>query len=163
MSIFERNGNSEWNFEKYYHFVSQLNPTAETLAEPWELAKFIKQNFLNDVDKLKNSAEVDHIKVHYGALSIFNAIYKKYYWTSEATALKLYIPFLHSIDDMIHSWSLGLCSSNLYYSKKEILAEDAVKVIRMMKEEHEEYSPQRVLSSATKSRTSLNTLLKLNI
>lgn len=49
---------SEWNFEKYYHFVSQLNPTAETLAEPWELAKFIKQNFLNDVDKLKNSAEV---------------------------------------------------------------------------------------------------------
>ncbi|ORE14205.1 hypothetical protein BCV71DRAFT_238623 [Rhizopus microsporus] len=126
VSIFERNGNSLNGILK------------KTLAEPWELAKFIKQNFLNDVDKLKNSAEVDHIKVHYGALSIFNAIYKKYYWTSEATALKLYIPFLHSI-------------------------EDAVKVIRMMKEEHEEYSPQRVLSSATKSRTSLNTLLKLNI
>ncbi|KAL4211855.1 hypothetical protein AB4K20DRAFT_1985666 [Rhizopus microsporus] len=106
VSIFERNGNSLNGILK------------KTLAEPWELAKFIKQNFLNDVDKLKNSAEVDHIKVHYGALSIFNAIYKKYYWTSEATALKLYIPFLHSIDDMIHSWSLGLCSSNLYYSKK---------------------------------------------
>lgn len=38
----------------------------------------------------------DHIKVHYGALNIFNAIYKKYYWASEATALKLHISFLHA-------------------------------------------------------------------
>ncbi|ORE19181.1 hypothetical protein BCV71DRAFT_283957 [Rhizopus microsporus] len=53
---------------------------------------------LNDNSKYGS----DHIKVHYGALSIFNAIYKKYYWASEATALKLHIPFLHARDDMIH-------------------------------------------------------------
>ena len=47
---------------------------------------------LNDNSKYGS----DHIKVHYGALSIFNAIYKKYYWASEATALKLHIPFLHA-------------------------------------------------------------------
>lgn len=38
----------------------------------------------------------DHIKIHYGALSIFNAVYKMYYWATEATASKLHIPFLHA-------------------------------------------------------------------
>ncbi|CEI89494.1 hypothetical protein RMCBS344292_03849 [Rhizopus microsporus] len=38
----------------------------------------------------------DHIKIHYGALSIFNAVYKMYYWVTEATASKLHIPFLHA-------------------------------------------------------------------
>lgn len=33
----------------------------------------------------------------------------------------------------------------------------------MMKEEHEEYSLQKVLLSASESRTSLSTLLKLDI
>ena len=38
----------------------------------------------------------DHIKMTFGALCLFNAIYKKYCWANEDTALKLKIPFVHS-------------------------------------------------------------------
>lgn len=38
---------------------------------------------LNDNSKYDNG----HTKIHYGALSILNAIYKKYYWSTEDTAL----------------------------------------------------------------------------
>lgn len=47
---------------------------------------------LNDNSKYGS----DHIKVYYGGLSIFNAIFKKHYWASETTALKLHVPFLHA-------------------------------------------------------------------
>ncbi|OBZ85223.1 hypothetical protein A0J61_06719 [Choanephora cucurbitarum] len=131
----------------------------------------------------------DHIKVHYGALSIFNSLYKKYCWASEAAALKLQVPFLHARHDQIHLWSLELCSSELYCSKRifktkvpksmadsqDILSlgnlswsyrrllEGATRVVKMMKEEHEEYLLQKVLSNEAESRTSLSTLLKLDI
>ncbi|RCH81236.1 hypothetical protein CU098_004429 [Rhizopus stolonifer] len=140
---------------------------------------------LNDNSKYGS----DHIKVHFGALTMFNAIYKKYYWASEATALKLHIPFLHARHDMLHLWSLGLCSSELYCSKKEFkskvpkdmteskditalgnlswrykcLLEDAVNIIKTMKEEHEEYSLQKVLLNTNENRTPLSTLLKVDI
>lgn len=39
---------------------------------------------------------LDHIKATFGTLSVFNAIYKKYFWGSESTALKLRIPFLNA-------------------------------------------------------------------
>lgn len=47
---------------------------------------------LDDNSKYGNN----HIKIHYGALSIFNALYKKYYWATEETAANLHIPFLHA-------------------------------------------------------------------
>lgn len=43
------------------------------------------------------------------------------------------------------------------------MLENPIKVIKTMKEEHEEYSLQKILSSGAESRTSLSTLLKLDI
>lgn len=39
---------------------------------------------------------LDHIKAEFGALSIFNATYKRYFWRSESTVLKLRAPFLYA-------------------------------------------------------------------
>ncbi|EIE76669.1 hypothetical protein RO3G_01373 [Rhizopus delemar RA 99-880] len=69
---------------------------------------------LND----KTKYGLDHIKVHYGALSIFNATYKKYCWATEETATKLRIPFIHARHDTIQLYVLELCSAKLYSSKK---------------------------------------------
>ncbi|KAG0734405.1 hypothetical protein G6F22_017020 [Rhizopus arrhizus] len=108
---------------------------------------------------------LDHIKVHYGALSIFNTIFKKYCTATEETATKLKIPFIHARHDTIHLWVFELCSTGLYCSKKVYKSKvpedmaaskdiltlanfcwcfreallDAVLVTRRMKEEHEEY------------------------
>ncbi|KAG1474633.1 hypothetical protein G6F56_000244 [Rhizopus delemar] len=55
-----------------------------------------------------------------------------------------------------------LAPGNLSWCFKCLL-EDSVRVVKTMKEEHEEYSFQKILSSATESRTPLSTLLKLDI
>ncbi|KAI8365576.1 hypothetical protein BD560DRAFT_332655, partial [Blakeslea trispora] len=60
----------------------------------------------------------DHIKMTFGALCLFNAVYKKHCWANEDTALKLRIPFVHARGNMLHLWSLELCSTKLYLSKK---------------------------------------------
>ncbi|KAG0973467.1 hypothetical protein G6F29_012823 [Rhizopus arrhizus] len=132
---------------------------------------------------------LDHIKVHYGALSIFNAIFKKYCTATEETATKLKIPFIHARHDTIHLWVFELCSTGLYCSKKVYKSKvpedmaaskdiltlanfcwcfreallDAVQVTRRMKEEHEEYQVQKMLLGEGDSRVSLSTLLKLDI
>lgn len=36
-------------------------------------------------------------KWKYGALSIFNAAFKKYFFATEETAMKLQIPYLHAM------------------------------------------------------------------
>lgn len=39
----------------------------------------------------------DHVKCTFGALSIFNAAFKKYFFAAEAMAMKLQIPYLHAM------------------------------------------------------------------
>ncbi|ORE01803.1 hypothetical protein BCV72DRAFT_320122, partial [Rhizopus microsporus var. microsporus] len=60
----------------------------------------------------------DHTKGNFGSLTIFNNIYKKYCWASKQTIGSLKIPFVHARHDAVHLWSLELCSSKLYCSKK---------------------------------------------
>ncbi|KAG1530016.1 hypothetical protein G6F51_013968 [Rhizopus arrhizus] len=38
----------------------------------------------------------DHVKCTFGALTIFNAAFKKYFWSREDTGLQLRIPFIHA-------------------------------------------------------------------
>lgn len=39
----------------------------------------------------------DHVKCTFGALSIFNAAFKKYFFATEETAMKLQISYLHAM------------------------------------------------------------------
>lgn len=39
----------------------------------------------------------DHVKCMFGALTIFNAAFKKYFFATEETAIKLQIPYLHAM------------------------------------------------------------------
>lgn len=48
--------------------------------------------YLNDNTKYGR----DHIKAHYGALSMVNKIYKDYCYAKQETASKLCIPFIHA-------------------------------------------------------------------
>ncbi|KAG1318805.1 hypothetical protein G6F62_012162 [Rhizopus arrhizus] len=60
----------------------------------------------------------DHVKCTFGALSIFNAAFKKYFFAAEETAMKLQIPYLHAMEGWLHLWVLELCSNKLYISNK---------------------------------------------
>ncbi|CEG82149.1 hypothetical protein RMATCC62417_16265 [Rhizopus microsporus] len=130
----------------------------------------------------------DHVKGNFGSLTIFNNIYKKYCWASKQTAGRLKIPFVHARRDTIHLWSLELCSSKLYCSKKvfkcvvpkamnatnDILTlgnvcwylisalRDAARTIQAMKNEHNQYEVERVLSGGD-NRVPLNQLVNLDI
>ncbi|EPB83308.1 hypothetical protein HMPREF1544_09954 [Mucor circinelloides 1006PhL] len=131
-----------------------------------------------------NKYGFDHIKCNFGSLNIFNNIYKKYYWASQETAGRLKIPFVNARHGTIHLWSLELCSPKLYCSKKvfkcvvpkamsetnDILAlgnvcwcltsalRDAAKTIQAMKNEHNQYEIERVLSGSD-NRVPLNQLV----
>ncbi|KAG1001893.1 hypothetical protein G6F57_013586 [Rhizopus arrhizus] len=130
----------------------------------------------------------DHVKCTFGALTIFNAAFKKYFWSREDTGLQLRIPFLHARHDMLHLWSLELCSSKLYISKKiykcvvpanmtdvkDILAlgnlvwlyreelEKTVKTLKKMKKEHNSYEFERMLGSDD-ARESLSKMVNSKI
>lgn len=62
----------------------------------------------------------DHIKCTFGALSLFNSAFKKYFFASKDTAIRLKIPYLHAIENGLHLWVLELCSDKLYISNKII-------------------------------------------
>ncbi|KAG1454166.1 hypothetical protein G6F46_007552 [Rhizopus delemar] len=93
----------------------------------------------------------DHVKCTFGALSIFNAAFKKYFFAAEAMAMKLQIPYLHAMKDSLHLWVLELCSNKLYISNK-IKLERVHNILKAMKEEHDSYEIQRVLEGSSSSR-----------
>lgn len=131
----------------------------------------------------------DHVKCTFGALTIFNAAFKKYSFATEETALKLQIPYLHAMEDSLHLWVLELCSSKLYISNKvykcqipkamndtkNIIAmgnllwclkmklERVHKILKDMKEEHDNYEIQRMLEGSSSSRLSLVEMVSTEI
>ncbi|KAI8351221.1 hypothetical protein EDC96DRAFT_448074 [Choanephora cucurbitarum] len=78
----------------------------------------------------------DHIKLNFGALCLFNEIYKKYCWASENTALKLRIPFVHARDNIL---------------------------FLTMKQEHEQHELENLLAQNDSQRTSLSNLVDFDI
>ncbi|KAI8973813.1 hypothetical protein BDF20DRAFT_805005, partial [Mycotypha africana] len=130
----------------------------------------------------------DHVKCTFGALTIFNSAYKKYFFATEETATKLQIPYLHAMEDSLHLWVLELYSNKLYISNKafkckipesmkdtkNILAmgnllwclkmklEGANIVLKAMKEEHDSYQVGRMLRGDD-SRRSLVEMVNVDI
>ncbi|KAG1053900.1 hypothetical protein G6F43_004047 [Rhizopus delemar] len=141
----------------------------------------------------------NHAKCTFGALSILNATFKKYFGSREVTGFQLrnsvYPCQTHSnaieiilLDDMLYLWSLELCSSKLYTSKKtlkcvipakmtdvkDILAlgnliwlykkelEKTVKTLRKMKNEYNSYEFERMLGSGD-ARKSLSKMVNNEI
>ncbi|KAI9470971.1 MAG: hypothetical protein EXX96DRAFT_623149 [Benjaminiella poitrasii] len=127
----------------------------------------------------------NHIKGNFGALIIFNHIYKKYCWASKETAGRLKTLFVYARHDTIYLWLLELCSSKLYCSNQvlrcvapkamnatnDILAlgifvdstsRDAARTIQAMKNEHNQYEAKKVLSGGD-NRVPLNQLVNLDI
>lgn len=39
----------------------------------------------------------DHVKCTFGAMTIFNAAFKKYFFATKETAIRLQIPYLHTM------------------------------------------------------------------
>ncbi|KAG1146494.1 hypothetical protein G6F37_004663 [Rhizopus arrhizus] len=60
----------------------------------------------------------DHVKGCFGALTLLNAIIKKYHNAKLDSILRLVIPFVHIRGDSVHLWGLELCSEKLYAFKK---------------------------------------------
>ncbi|CAO3667671.1 unnamed protein product [Rhizopus stolonifer] len=131
----------------------------------------------------------DHVKCTFGALSIFNAAFKKYFFATEETAMKLQVPYLHAMEDSLHLWVLELCSNRLYISNKvfkcqipkamddtkNIIAmgnllwclkmklERVHNILKAMKEEHDSYEIQRMLEGNSSSRFSLVEMVSTEI
>ncbi|ORE20059.1 hypothetical protein BCV71DRAFT_167648, partial [Rhizopus microsporus] len=76
---------------------------------------------------------------------VFNAIYKKYFWGSESTALKLRIPFLNA----------RLIQMNE--------PENTVDIIRKLKKKHGQHSLRIVLSGDTNGQAPLSQLVSFEI
>ncbi|KAG1005310.1 hypothetical protein G6F57_008522 [Rhizopus arrhizus] len=131
----------------------------------------------------------DHVKCTFGALSIFNAAFKKYFFATEETAMKLQTPYLHAMEGSLHLWVLELCSNKLYISNKvfkcqipksmddtkNIIAmgnllwclkmklERVHNILKAMKEEHNNYEVQRMLGGSSRSRLSLVEMVSTEI
>ncbi|KAG0890719.1 hypothetical protein G6F34_012287 [Rhizopus arrhizus] len=95
----------------------------------------------------------DHVKCTFGALIIFNAAFKKYFWSREDTGLQLRIPFIHAR----HILALG----NLVWLYREEL-EKTVKTLKKMKKEHNSYEFERMLGSDD-ARESLSKMVNSDI
>lgn len=132
---------------------------------------------------------LDHVKGTFGALAIFNTIFKTYYTATEVTAMNLKIPFVHARHDHVHLWSLELCAKKLYALKKvfkfkipgdksdvkNILAmghfvwqlkkqlEQAHYVVQQMKQEHDDNEINRIMDNGDIEIESLKSWINLEI
>ncbi|KAG1168488.1 hypothetical protein G6F70_009090 [Rhizopus microsporus] len=132
---------------------------------------------------------LDHVKGTFGALAIFNTIFKTYYTATEVTAMNLKIPFVHARHDHVHLWSLELCAKKLYALKKvfkfkipgdksdvkNILAmghfvwqlkkqlEQAHYVVQQMKQEHDDNEINRIMDDGDIEIESLKSWINLEI
>ncbi|KAG1457852.1 hypothetical protein G6F46_006691 [Rhizopus delemar] len=106
---------------------------------------------------------LDHIKSNFGALTMFNDIYKKYYWGSERTAISLKIPFLHARlpTDLTATKDIVDLGNLIWCLKNEL--ENAVDTIRKLKDEHDQYSLHILLSDDINSRVPLSELVNFDI
>ncbi|KAG2204545.1 hypothetical protein INT47_012604 [Mucor saturninus] len=90
----------------------------------------------------------DHVKCTFGALSIYNAAFKKYFFATEKTALKHQVSYIHAI-----TMADLMFVMNLERSRSSLIA---------MKQEHGQHEVQR-MPGGTESRTSLVEMVNLDI
>lgn len=120
-NLHKRLNTSESNFSRLLVW-----PAAEVSIESMEQLEFLPGEYLlksseekynadgcivdeedNEIFLLETSGKLmlnekwncgyDHVKCTFGALSIFNAAFKKYFYATEETAIKLQIPYLHAM------------------------------------------------------------------
>lgn len=120
-NLYKRLNISESNFSRLLVW-----PAVEVSIESMELLQFLPGEYLlkssqekynadgcivdeedNEMFLLETSGKLmlnekwkygyDHVKCTFGALSIFNAAFKKYFFAAEETAMKLQIPYLHAM------------------------------------------------------------------
>ncbi|KAI8378289.1 hypothetical protein EDC96DRAFT_540623 [Choanephora cucurbitarum] len=100
--------------------------------EEYKADACIVDNYKNEICLLETSNGLlcgdmpkygyDHVKGAFGALTMFNAAFKKYHKVDYKVAQQLSILFVHARDDCIHLWSLELCSKKVYALKKVYVA-----------------------------------------
>ncbi|CEI86246.1 hypothetical protein RMCBS344292_00689 [Rhizopus microsporus] len=185
-NLYKRLNISESNFSRLLVW-----PAIEVSIESMELLEFLPGEYLlkssqekysadgcivneedNEMFLLETSGKLmlnekwkygyDHVKCTFGALSIFNAAFKKYFFATKETAMKLQIPYLHAMEDSLHLWVLELCSNKLYISNK-IKLERVHNILKAMKEEHDSYETQRMLEGSSSSRLSLVEMVNIEI
>ncbi|CAO3695165.1 unnamed protein product [Rhizopus microsporus] len=212
-NLYKRLNISESNFSRLLVW-----PAIEVSIESMELLEFLPGEYLlkssqekysadgcivdeedNEMFLLETSGKLmlnekwkygyDHVKCTFGALSIFNAAFKKYFFATKETAMKLQIPYLHAMEDSLHLWVLELCSNKLYISNKvfkcqipkamddtknvlalgnllwclKIKLERVHNILKAMKEEHDSYETQRMLEGSSSSRLSLVEMVNIEI
>lgn len=120
-NLYKRLNISESNFSRLLVW-----PAIEVSIESMELLEFLPGEYLlkssqekysadgcivdeedNEMFLLETSGKLmlnekwkygyDHVKCTFGALSIFNAAFKKYFFATKETAMKLQIPYLHAM------------------------------------------------------------------